>query len=443
MRVSCLFVTVAIMLAEQNNAIPIGSPPIVGNEGQLVNKVGSTLHPIPVAGGLTDRLLVGEDGILSKVTGSLGRRQSLPVVANLLAPVLNGAENMPLLGSVDSIAPVYQALPPQVDGLLTKAPGSVQRRQSLPVVANLLSPVLNGAENMPLLGSVDSIAPVYKGVPPQVDNVNTSLPDVKKVSHGVNKAAPASSKLTSILKRDDEDSLPEGLPSMPSLPGMDSVPGLSSMTSAMSSVPIFGGMMKRDADLALPEGLPSMPSVPGMDSIPGLSSMKSGLSSMPILGNIMKRDEDTPFTEELPAMPSVPGVDSVPGLSSMESGLSSIPILGSILKRDEDLPSLPEGLPSMPSVPGMDSIPGLSSMESGLSSVPVLGSIIKREEDLPSLPEGLPSMPSFPGMDSLPSAPGMDSLPSMPTTLDASSVPGLGSMTSGGIPRMSSLSDMW
>ncbi|POV98245.1 hypothetical protein PSTT_14567 [Puccinia striiformis] len=432
MRVSCLFVTVAIMLAEQNNAIPIGSLPIVGNEGQLVNKVGSTLHPIPVAGGLTDRLLVGEDGILSKVTGSLGRRQSLPVVANLLAPVLNGAENMPLLGSVDSIAPVYQALPPQVDGLLTKAPGSVQRRQSLPVVANLLSPVLNGAENMPLLGSVDSIAPVYKGV----DNVNTSLPDVKKVSHGVNKAAPASSKLTSILKRDDEDSLPEGLPSMPSLPGMDSVPGLSSMTSAMSSVPIFGGMMKRDADLALPEGLPSMPSVPGMDSIPGLSSMKSGLSSMPILGNIMKRDEDTPFTEELPAMPSVPGVDSVPGLSSMESGLSSIPILGSILKRDEDLPSLPKDCPRCH--PSLE----WTASPSGLSSVPVLGSIIKREEDLPSLPEGLPSMPSFPGMDSLPSAPGMDSLPSMPTTLDASSVPGLGSMTSGGIPRMSSLSDM-
>ncbi|KAI7942834.1 hypothetical protein MJO29_012678 [Puccinia striiformis f. sp. tritici] len=237
MRVSCLFVTVAVIFAGQNNALPVeGLPnlPVLGNEGHLVNKVTGTLDTVPVVGGLTDGLLGEKNDNLLKVKvaklngkNSLLRRQGLPVVSTV-GGLVSGVETLPLIGGVESIAPVS---------------GGVTSKLGL----NRVLP------NDNVVGSLDSVAPVGKGVTSEVKPLNADLPNVKKISSKTDKALPVSSldgTVPSILKRQSiplvgslpvvgglTSSLPGlGLPSMPAMPALPlAVPGLS-------SVPVVGGL---------------------------------------------------------------------------------------------------------------------------------------------------------------------------------------------------------
>ncbi|KAH9444562.1 hypothetical protein Pst134EB_024824 [Puccinia striiformis f. sp. tritici] len=162
MRVSCLFVTVAVIFAGQNNALPVeGLPnlPVLGNEGHLVNKVTGTLDTVPVVGGLTDGLLGEKNDNLLKVKvaklngkNSLLRRQGLPVVSTV-GGLVSGVETLPLIGGVESIAPKIssktdKALPASsLDGTVP----SILKRQSIPLVGSL--PVVGGlTSSLPGLG---------------------------------------------------------------------------------------------------------------------------------------------------------------------------------------------------------------------------------------------------------------------------------------------------
>lgn len=228
MRVSCLFVTVAVMFAGQNNALPIdGLPnlPVLGSEAPLVNKATGTLDTVPIVGGLTDGLLGGKkDGSLLKVkvNNSILRRQGLPVVSTV-GGLVNGVETLPLIGGVKSIAPVTEG------------------------VTSKLGPLNGVLPNDNTAGSLDSVAPVAKGVTSEVKPLNADLPNVKKITTKTDKAIPASSldgTVPSILKRESlplVGSLP-GVGGLTSLPGLDSMPALPLALPSLSSVPVIGGL---------------------------------------------------------------------------------------------------------------------------------------------------------------------------------------------------------
>ncbi|EFP78735.1 uncharacterized protein PGTG_04691 [Puccinia graminis f. sp. tritici CRL 75-36-700-3] len=306
MRVSCFFVSAAIMLAEQTSALPIGGLPTLASEGKYIHSLAPTFHPVPLVGGLTDKLLedpskggliatsdlVGEDGLvdtdgpLGKITGSLRRRQGLPLVG-ALGSLANGVQSLPLLGSVGSVAPVTQGLTSRVGTLggapispsLGKLPSIIKRESGIPTipVISSLRPVVSSMRdlNATALGNeVTHYKPFTSGM---------SMPNFFKRAIGLNSlpsmgSFPGASSLTSFPGFSSFPSMPS-LPGMSSLPSMPSLPGMGSLTS-------FPSMPSLPSMSTLPS-LPSMPSVPGISSAPGLSTLTSGgLPGMSSLGGI-------------------------------------------------------------------------------------------------------------------------------------------------------------
>ncbi|WAR62741.1 hypothetical protein PtB15_15B328 [Puccinia triticina] len=247
MRVSCLFVSVAIMLAGEIQSLPVlglGSLPFLGNDGQLVDTVSNTLHP--VTGNLTGNLLdVSADGdVLSEVD-------------------LVGDEG--LLSS---------------EGPLGGIVGSLRRRQGL-MVLDTLGSVANGVQVMSVLGSVGSILPVTQALTSQVGGL----------SGGLHKSAPVPALpvgLTSLLKR---DSTVNSLPLVGSIPGASSLPSLSKLP-LISSLPSFSSLplissVPSFSSLPLISSVPSFSSLPLISSVPGISKLSSGLPSPASLGSLL------------------------------------------------------------------------------------------------------------------------------------------------------------
>lgn len=290
MRVSCIFVTVAMILAEQSNALPILGLPLLGNEGHLVGTLTNTLDRAPVTGGLTHK-----------------------VVDNTQ------------MGGGHELLNTHIAL-----GQITS---SLRRRQGIPLVQTVGS-VVNGLEGLPVLGNVGSIAPVTQGLTSNVDSVNGALPDIKKVTAGTTQVLPAS-PLRGFFKRDmGLGSLPMvgslpmigSLPIMGSLPMVGSLPGLGSLPS-MDSIPFAGsmgsggipgvsslGLSKRDTSLPLVGSLPLAGSLPGLGSLPSMPSLPHmpSISSIPVIGGLAAGG--------LPGMSSLPSMSSIPLIGNVASG---------------------------------------------------------------------------------------------------------------------------
>lgn len=237
MRVSCIFVFVATMLAGEIQSVPIlgiDTVPLLGNESRLINGVSSTLHPVPLAGQLTGHLLQGSaNGDVLSAVGQAGGRP---------------------LGPLGGVV------------------GSLQRRQATSLIGTL-GGLANGVQGMPVLGSVGSTLPVTQAITSKVGSLNGALPDMKDLGTGLHKALPPTDLSAGLLKRDANTSALGSIPLIGSLPGASSLPLISSLPS-FSSLPLISSV-------------PKLNSLPLISSVPGISKLSSGFPSPASLGSFL------------------------------------------------------------------------------------------------------------------------------------------------------------
>jgi len=350
MRVSCFFVSAAVMLAQQASAAPIvGLPsvPIVAHEAPLVHSLSSTVETLPILGGLTADLLESEShGDLLSTTQLTGQR-------GLIAQ----------------------------DSRVGEIAHSLTRRQGLPLVGSL-APVTNGLTN-PLLKSGGTVTPVTEGLTSQVTGLERAVPGLDKTTHGLIQSSPLNmNALTSILKRrgsSNPGSLTTSVPmisqvsSFPigAIPGVgvaESIPGFGSMLTLGGAYPL-PGLAKRDSDISVLGSVPVIQTSNRLTNLSGLTSAPviSGLSvgTLSVLGPVGNAQPIVNLHKREGATAATSGTGSIPGMSSLPSmpGMSALPTMGSL----SSVPGL-SSLPSMGTMPGMSSAPALGAALPGLSS---------------------------------------------------------------------------
>lgn len=247
MRVSCLFVSVAIMLAGEIKSVPIlglGSLPVLGQEGRMVNSVSNILTPLPLAGKLSGDLLKdsAHDDVLSEA-GLAGEKG--------------------LINSKSALGGVV---------------GSLQRRE-LGLIGGLGN-LLSGVEAAPLLGSVTSVAPIAQPATNKLGSLDGNLPALNNLGNPLHKVLPVDA--LTILKRDGETSALGSMPIIGSLPGASNLPLVNSVPS-FSSLPLVNSVPSFSS-LPLINSVPSFSNLPLISSVPGVKSLSSGFPSPASLG---------------------------------------------------------------------------------------------------------------------------------------------------------------
>ncbi|KAI9609486.1 hypothetical protein H4Q26_007443 [Puccinia striiformis f. sp. tritici PST-130] len=223
MRVTCVFVSVAVLFAGHSQSMPILGLPSLPLVGDATNAPGG----LPLVGGLGNAASPLTSGLTSKV-GGLTHTVS-PVASGLtgdVAPVTSR-----LGGVTHNVAPVTS----DVTGLTGGLPDVNNVASGL---TGQLAPATSGLTSK-LGGLTDNVSPVTSGL----SGLTGGLPDIQNVASGL----PVGGLLSSLVKRDPQ--FDGGLPIIGSVPGLDS---LGSIMPSMDSLPI-----------------------PSMDSLPGLSSLES------------------------------------------------------------------------------------------------------------------------------------------------------------------------
>lgn len=412
MRVSCIFVSLAVMLAQQASAAPvIGLPvlPLLNGKGRLVNGLSDTLGPVPIVGPLVADLLESESrsGLLSSldVTAKYGVINDHGLVSEIGRSILDRRGGIPIAGAILDKIPVVNQIESMIPldaipgrDLIESLPGiseiqSIEREIPIPSLGKrdggiaFLNPML---EQLPGLSQLESLLPMDSF--PELNDALETVP-VVRAFESLKKAIP----IPHFGKRSGGvpiigpllDQLPGGiqieaiLPLDTKLPGLgavESLPGVNVVESSERTV-AASNFIKRSEDLSVLGGIPSLGSMGGMKGIPGVPAL-SGLGALP----------------SLPAMSSIPSI--LPSLGSMgsKSSIPSIPMLGSI--------------PEIPGITGLTSAGALSHLPMGskqsVPSFPKLGSI----PQIPST-KSIPGIPSIPGMSGLTVAPRLSKLANM------------------------------
>ncbi|PLW26325.1 hypothetical protein PCANC_27605 [Puccinia coronata f. sp. avenae] len=145
MRVSCIFVSLAVLLAQQASAAPvIGLPalPLLDGEGRLVNGLSDTLGPIPIAGPLVGDLLESKSrgGLLSTldVTGKYGLINDHGFASDLGRSLFDRRDEVPIAG------PIFDEIP-----------GVSQLESLLPLDA--FSGINDFIESLPGMSNIESL----------------------------------------------------------------------------------------------------------------------------------------------------------------------------------------------------------------------------------------------------------------------------------------------
>jgi len=212
MRVSCFFVSVAVIFAQQASAAPIlglTTLPLIEGHSGVTSSLSNTLQPVPLVGTLTDNVLKGtsEGDLISttELTGSDLVNDDIHL-GEIIHPLDKRAEGLPLVGSLPGL------------GMLGGSSGS------------------SGVSSMPGLSTL------------------SSMPGLSTLS-----SMPGLSTLTSM----------PGLNQLSSLGGIQGKNPLGGLTSALP----LGGLVKRNYGLGSLPLIGSLPVIGSVTSMPGLSSL--------------------------------------------------------------------------------------------------------------------------------------------------------------------------
>ncbi|KAI9617748.1 hypothetical protein KEM48_007030 [Puccinia striiformis f. sp. tritici PST-130] len=197
MRVTCVFVSVAVLFAGHSQSMPILGLPSLPLVGDATNAPGG----LPLVGGLGNAASPLTSGLTSKV-GGLTHTVS-PVASGLtgdVAPVTSR-----LGGVTHNVAPVTS----DVTGLTGGLPDVNNVASGL---TGQLAPATSGLTSK-LGGLTDNVSPVTSGL----SGLTGGLPDIQNVASGL----PVGGLLSSLVKRDPQ--FDGGLPIIGSVPGLDSL----------------------------------------------------------------------------------------------------------------------------------------------------------------------------------------------------------------------------
>jgi len=212
MRVSCIFVSVAVMLAQQASAAPVvGLPalPLLDGEGRLVDGLSDTLGPVPILGPLVSDLLESKSsgGLLSTLdlTGKYGlindhgfasdlgrslfdRRGGIPIAGPILdeIPGLSQIESMLPLDAFSGINDMIESVPgvSDIESLEQAIPLPHLAKRDLDVqalVSHILAQVPGGQqiESMIPFDAISSALPSKSQVQTAMPHVEALIPKVQ------------------------------------------------------------------------------------------------------------------------------------------------------------------------------------------------------------------------------------------------------------------------
>lgn len=249
MRVTCLFVSVAIMLAGEIQSLPIlglGSLPVLGHEGRLVNSVTNIVTPLSLAGKVSGDLLKdsAHDDVISE-TGLAGDKG--------------------LINSKSTLGGVVVSL---------------ERRQDI-ALTNGLGNLLSGLTSAPLLGSATSVLPITKPITTKLGSLDGNVPALNNLGSPLHNVSPVNA--LTILKRGAETSALGSMPIIGSLPGASSLPLVKSVPS-LSSLPLVNSV-PNPSSLPLISSMPNLSTLPLISSVPAVSQLSSGFPAS--LGSLL------------------------------------------------------------------------------------------------------------------------------------------------------------
>ncbi|PLW09327.1 hypothetical protein PCANC_27078 [Puccinia coronata f. sp. avenae] len=240
MRVSCIFVSVAVLLAQQASAAPvIGLPalPLLDGEGRLVNGLTDTLGPIPIAGPLVGDLLESKSrgGLLSTldVTGKYGLINDHGFASDLGRSLFDRRDEVPIAGPILDKFPIMNQI---LSAIPFDAIHGLDLIESLPGVSKVES--IESSIPIPNFGKRSGHVPLSLPGLSEIEAIESAIP-----IPNFGKRSPAFPIIAPLL-----DQLPGGketesmIPLDTALPGLDAIediPGHPLTTALLCAVVVL------------------------------------------------------------------------------------------------------------------------------------------------------------------------------------------------------------
>jgi len=370
MRVSCTFVSLAVVLAQQASAAPvIGLPalPLLDGQGRLVNGLSNTLEPVPIVGPLVSDLLESQSrgGLLSTLdlTGKYGLLNRHGLVSELDRTILDRR---------DLAATVKRGEIPIVGDLLEKIPGVSQLESMLPM--DSFSGLNDALHSIP---GVDALESLEQDI--SLPNLSKRDADVQDVVNTILANVPNGKQLQSMIPSDV----------MASLGKIESLPTISQVQAAIPQVEAMIPQvlaMVPQVEAMYPQVKTIIPQVEAMipqamAMVPQVESFVKSLSTP----NLSKRDgelqnlvssilDQVPNGEKIGSMIPLDKIESLVNMSQIQAAIpqveAMIPQVKALIPQAQAmLPQLMAMVPQAESFLKSVSIPNLAKRDAGVQAM--------------------------------------------------------------------------